>query len=102
MNLISAGVKTFSMLLLVLALLVGVLYCIKRFSLKHHLEKGDVGIQLLASLSLSTRDRIQVVEISGERIVLGVSPGGITCITKLGGRAVEEQKGGQGHHDSDV
>ena len=102
MNLISAGVKTFSMLLLVLALLVGVLYFIKRFSLKQNMQKGDVGIKLLSSLSLSTRDRIQVVEISGERIVLGVSPGGISCITKLGNRSGNEQKGGGGHHESDA
>jgi len=53
---------------------------------------------LLSSLSLTARDRIQVVEISGEKIVLGVSPGGITCITKLGDNA-EEGKGGLSKDD---
>ena len=93
LNLVSAGIRTLSMLFVVLALLVGTLYFLKRFSLRNRMAQVEVGIRLLSSLSLTARDRIQVVEIAGEKIVLGVSPGGITCITKLSDNA-EEEKGG--------
>lgn len=93
LNLVSAGIRTLAMLFVVLALLMGALYFLKRFSLRNRMAPGAVGIKLLSSLSLTARDRIQVVEISGQKIVLGVSPGGITCITKLGDNA-EEEKGG--------
>ena len=100
LNLVSTGIRTLAMLFLVLGLLMGTLYFLKRFSLRSRMAQGEMGIKLLSSLSLSTRDRIQVVEIAGERIVLGVSPGGITCITKLAGvEAENEEKGGQNRHD---
>ena len=102
MNLLSTGIKTLSMLLVVLGLLLVVLYFIKRFSLRNNMSKGDVGIKVLSSLSLSTKDRIQVVEISGEKIVLGISPGGITCITKLCGNAENEQEDRHLHHEIDA
>ena len=100
LNLVSTGIRTLAMLFLVLGLLLGTLYFLKRFSLRNSMAHGEAGIRLLSSLSLSTRDRIQVVEIAGEKIVLGISPGGITCITKLGGNEAEnEEKGGQDRHD---
>jgi len=102
LNLVSTGIRTLAMLLLVLGLLVGTLYFLKRFSLRNRMTQGEAGIRLLSSLSLSTRDRIQVVEIAGEKIVLGISPGGITCITKLGSHdAADEEKGGQNRHDNE-
>ena len=89
------------MLFLVLGLLVGTLYFLKRFSLRNRMSQGEAGIRLLSSLSLSTRDRIQVIEVAGERIVLGISPGGITCITKLGQTEAEnEEKDGHDIHDN--
>jgi flagellar biogenesis protein FliO len=42
-----------------------------------------VSIKALSSLSLSTKDKLQIVEIEGEKIVIGVSPGGINFITKI-------------------
>jgi len=93
LNLVSAGIRTLVMLFVVLALLMGTLYFLKRFPLRNRMAQGEVGIRLLSSLSLTARDRIQVVEISGEKIVLGISPGGITCITKLGDNAAEEKGG---------
>jgi flagellar biosynthetic protein FliO len=83
LNLVSTGIKTFAMLFVVLALLVAVLYFLKRFSIQAKETQGGVSIKALSSLSLSTKDRIQVVEIAGEKYVLGISPSGITLITKI-------------------
>ena len=102
LNLVSTGIRTLAMLFLVLGLLVGTLYFLHRFSMRRRLTHGEADIRLLSSLSLSTRDRIQVVEIAGEKIVLGISPGGISCITKLGNSKAENNaEVGQDRHDSE-
>ena len=83
MNLISTGIKTVAMLFIVLGLLVLVLYFMKRFLFLRRGAKGDVFIKVLSSLHLSPKERIEVIEISGERLVLGVTPGTISFLTKL-------------------
>ncbi len=82
-NLVSMGVKTVAMLFVVLGLLVLTLYLFKRFTGYHNNANGEVSIKALSSLSLSPKDKIQVVQIEGEKIVVGVSPSGINYITKI-------------------
>jgi len=83
LDLINTGLKTTAMLFVVLGLLVLVLYVMKRFVLAHRGAKGDPGIQILSTLHLSPKERLEVIEISGERIVLGVTPGNIRFLIKL-------------------
>ena len=83
LNLISTGLRTVAMLSIVLGLLVLVLYLMKRFLFINRGPKGDLLIKILSSLHLSPKERIEVIEISGERIVLGITPGNITFLTKL-------------------
>ena len=83
LNLISTGLKTTAMLFVVLGLLVLVLYIMKRFLFLRRGPKGDMLIKVLSSLHLSPKERIEVIEISGEKIVLGVTPGNISFLTKL-------------------
>jgi len=82
-DMVSAGFKTMAMLLIVLGLLVLVLYAIKRLPLLKRGTKGNIPIHVLSSMYLSPKERIEVIEISGERIVLGISPGNINFLTKL-------------------
>lgn len=83
MNIISTGLKTAAMLFIVLGLMILVLYLMKRFLFRRREAKGDLTIKVLSSLHLSAKERIEVIEISGERIVLGLAPGSIRYITKL-------------------
>jgi len=83
LNLISTGLKTMAMLFLVLGLLVLVLYFMKRFLFLRRGAKGDLLIKVLSSLHLSPKERIEVIEVSGEKIVLGVTPGNISFLTRL-------------------
>ena len=83
LNLISTGLKTVAMLAIVLGLLILLLYFMKRFLFVSRGVKGDLFIKILSSLHLSPKERIEVIEISGERIVLGITPGNITFLTKL-------------------
>lgn len=82
-DLINAGFKTLAMLFIVLGLLILVLYVIKRLSLSKRGAKGNVPIHVLSSMYLSPKERIEVIEISGEKIVLGISPGNINFLTKI-------------------
>ncbi len=85
LDLIGTGIKTLAMLCIVIGLLILVLYLMKRFLFQRGEAKGDLGIRVLSSLPLSPKERIEVVEVAGEKIVLGVSPGSITFLTKLVG-----------------
>lgn len=82
-NLLSTGLKTAGMLLVVLALLIGVLFTMKRFSFFHKESRGELPIRILSTKHLSPKERIEVIEISGEKIVVGISPNNITFLTKL-------------------
>jgi flagellar biosynthetic protein FliO len=84
LDLINTGVKTIAMLFLVLGLLVCVLYFMKRFLFKGQDPKGNVFIKVVSSLHLSPKEKIQVIEVSGETIVLGITPGNISFLTKVG------------------
>ena len=82
-ELINTGIKTVAMLFIVLGVLVLLLYLMKRFVTPKGKYKGDLIIKVVSSLYLTPKERIEVIEISGERIVLGISPGNINFLTKL-------------------
>lgn len=83
LDLVSTGLRTMAMLFVVLGLLVLVLCFIKKYLSPKGKSKGDLFIKVLSSLYLSPKERVEVIEVSGERIVLGVTPGGINFLTKL-------------------
>lgn len=82
-ELINTGLKTIAMLFIVLGVLVLVLYIMKRLLSPKGKGKGDLNIKVISSLHLSPKDRVEVIEILGERIVVGVTPGNINFLTKL-------------------
>lgn len=80
---INTGLKTIAMLFIVLGVLIFVLYIMKKFMSPKGKDKGDLIIKVISSLHLSPKDRVEVIEISGERIVVGITPGNINFLTKL-------------------
>lgn len=83
LDLINTGLKTMAMLFIVLGFLILVLFLVKKFILPKGKAKGDMLIKVISTLHLSSKQRVQVIEISGEKIVLGVTPGSISLLTKL-------------------
>jgi len=83
LDLINTGLKTMAMLFIVLGFLILVLFLVKKFILPKGKAKGDMLIKVLSTLHLSSKQRVEVIEISGEKIVLGVAPGSISFLTKL-------------------
>jgi flagellar protein FliO/FliZ len=96
-NLLSTGLKAMAMLCLVLGLLIVVLYLMKRFFFLGRKKEGNLFIKILTSMPLSPKQRIEVIEVMGEKIVLGVTPESIRFLTKLSDHPVN-QKDHQGNN----
>lgn len=85
MDVINTGIKTIAMLFIVLGFLFLVLFLIKKYLSPKRKAKGNLAINVLSSLYISPKERIEVIEVSGQRIVLGITPGRINFLTKLNG-----------------
>jgi flagellar protein FliO/FliZ len=83
MDVIHTGIKTMAMLFIVLGFLFLVLVLIKKYFIPKRKVKGELSINVLSSLHISPKERIEVIEVSGQRIVLGITPGRINFLTKL-------------------
>jgi len=92
LDLMSTGLKTLAMLSLVVGLLLLCLFGVRRFLLFRKGGRGDSLIRRCSSLYLSAKERIEVLEIAGERIVVGITPGRISFLTKLEGSEREEKR----------
>jgi len=82
-GLISTGMKMLAMLALVLACLILALFIMRRLLRLGAQSQGQVDMKRLGVFHLSPKQRIEVVEICGRRIVLGVTPGAVSYITTL-------------------
>ncbi len=101
MDLINTGIKTIAMLFIVLGFLVLALILMKKYLSPKQKVKGDIFIKVISSLYLSPKERVEVIEVSGERIVLGITPGRINFLTKLDGlnHAAGEKDGSSKEHE---
>lgn len=77
------GLKTFAMLCIVVAILILVLFLMKRFFyLKDGSGHGQF-IKILSSHHVSPKERIALIDVVGEKIVIGITPENITFLTKI-------------------
>lgn len=77
------GLKTFAMLCIVVAILILVLFLMKRFFyLKDGLGHGQF-IKILSSHHVTPKERIALIDVVGEKIVIGITPESITFLTKI-------------------
>ena len=77
------GLKTFAMLCIVVAILILVIFLMKRF---FYLTDGSGHGQLIKILSshhVSPKERIALIDVVGEKIVIGITPENITFLTKI-------------------
>lgn len=91
-NFIHTGLKTMAVLFLVIALIIIILYVIKKFLFKGQGIKADIPIKIVSSLHFSPKEKIEVVEISGERILIGITPGSINFLAKLNNSNEEDRR----------
>ena len=79
----SAGslVQTIFALTLVLGLLFALAWVMKRYGPK--MQGGSAGMRVVGALNLGGRERIMVVEIGNQWIVVGASPGRINALATM-------------------
>lgn len=79
----SAGslLQTILALLFVLALLAGLAWFMKRYGPKA--PTGNTKLRLLSSLSLGGRERILLVEVADQWIVVGAAPGRVNALASM-------------------
>lgn len=87
---IGSGARAFATLCFVLALMVLVLVAMKKMIFYRQAGKKEAMIRRITSIPLSAKERIDVVEISGQKLVLGVAQGGISLLLKLQEETVEK------------
>ncbi len=75
--------KSFGMLSLVIGILIVFLYIIKRLSLLGGLPSEKNLIKMLASYNIAPRERIVLMDVLGEKVLLGVTPQNINCLTVI-------------------
>ena len=78
-----AGLRTLAMLCIVLGILILVLFLLKRFS---YLKQGSGHRQLIRVLSsyhMTPKERIALIDVAGQKMVIGISPGNITCLAQI-------------------
>lgn len=77
-------------LLLVVLIIFGLAWLVKRFNLSQHSQNGL--IRIIAGLPLGTRDRIVLLQVGDEQILLGLSPGRIRKLHTLSNPLNQEQE----------
>lgn len=63
----------------ILALIVGLGWAARRFNLAPNLAKGQP-IQLLSALSLGGKEKVMLIEVDQQKILLGVTPQQVTSL----------------------
>lgn len=71
----------FFALLLVLALIAGLAWLLRRLPGSGFRPAG--GLRVVASVALGAKERAVVVEVGGEQLLLGVAPGSVTALHRL-------------------
>ena len=73
---------------LVIALLVGLAWLLKRFGPRH--ITGGTTVKLVGALSVGARERILVVEVGEQWIVVGASPGRMNALATMPRQEIDE------------
>ena len=76
-----AFVRTFSVLFLVLAVIILVFYLIKKFSTAKGVKGGKDFIKVLCVHHLSPKEKLVLLDVLGDTILIGVTPTNISKIS---------------------
>ncbi len=86
-----AGLKTLAMLCIVIGVLILVLFLMRRFLyLREGPWQGQL-IRMLSSYHVTPKERIALIDVAGEKIVIGITPENITSLAKIDNPEALEQ-----------
>ncbi|PIE70217.1 MAG: flagellar biosynthetic protein FliO [Deltaproteobacteria bacterium] len=76
-------VKSIGMLCIVLGLLVGVLVLVKKMSGKTGQWGGRGYIKVLSTAHVASKERVVLIDVLGEKILIGVTPQSVTRLAVI-------------------
>jgi len=95
-DLFRSGVRMVASLVLVIGIMLLIAYGAKRFlARKGTLPGREAMIRLVATRYLGSKSSLNVVDVDGERFVIGVSPQGISFLTTLRNGTGTAPEGGE-------
>lgn len=80
-------VRTLVSLMVVLGLLAGCLWLIRRGGWQGGLKKGPRPVQIETAVGLGDRRQLVIVSVEGRRLLLGVTPMHVALVTELSATA---------------
>ena len=86
--------KVFAWLAVVLAMMVGVVYLLRRFMPANLPGKSGQYIRVISRTSLSPKHSIYLVKCGSKLLVLGVTPENINCLSVVGPAEMPDLPGG--------
>ena len=78
-------------LAVVLALMAGAAWLLKRLSAAH--TPGGQAIKIIGGVAVGNRERVMVVEVADQWIVVGVAPGSVNALATLPRQILPESNG---------
>ncbi len=69
-------------LLLIVGLMIGFAVLVKKFGL-NRIQNGPFPVKVIGAISIGTNQRLMVIEVGEEWLLLGVTPQQITTITSM-------------------
>ena len=78
-----AFIKTFSMLFLVLAMVIFVFYFVRKISTSKGVKGGKDFIKVLSMHHLSPKEKLVLLDVLGDTILIGVTPTNISKIFSI-------------------
>ncbi|WP_418000006.1 flagellar biosynthetic protein FliO [Herbaspirillum rubrisubalbicans] len=82
-------------LVVVLAVMAGVAWLFKRFGLTQNFN-GNAAAKVVGGVSVGTRERVMVIEVGEQWIVVGVAPGRVNALATLPRQELAAGQSGQG------
>lgn len=65
---------------LILPLIIGVIYCLKRIQARPFGRRASVSMTITQQLAIGSKERLVCVEVNGTHLVLGVTPHAISTL----------------------
>ncbi|MGB9983337.1 flagellar biosynthetic protein FliO [Herbaspirillum sp. AP21] len=93
----SSGGSIFTMLfglVAVLAVMAGIAWLLKRFGLSQNLS-GHAAAKVVGGVSVGSRERVMVIEVGEQWIVVGVAPGRVNALATLPRQELTAQQSSQ-------
>ena len=78
-----AFIKTFSMLFLVLAVIILIFYFVRKFSTAKGVKGSKDFIKVLSVHHLAPKEKLVLLDVLGDTILVGVTPTNITKISSI-------------------